>query len=444
MTGRAWRWLTGSIRGRMAALAALWLTLALAGAYVGLSLTLGSFVAQRFDAELAAMADTLTASLTVDPSGQAAVATPPADPRYLLPLSGWYWQIDAAGSPVAKSASLADGQIRGVADPSRQATGPDDQPLRLVVRDVTLPELGPLRIVVATARDNVVAAQSVIRRPLARALGLLGLGLGLAMWAQLRWGLSSLDRLGRDIRAVREGRADALPPAQMAELRPAVDEMNALITQNRAVTSRAREHLGNLAHSLKTPLAALGNAIAPDHPGQALITRIDRQIGWHLRRARAPASGRQRLGARVPVAEVVDDILMVLRRPVADRGLRVTTDLAPQSGFAGERPELQEMLGNLIENAVKWAASRLIVTARTEAATTGAQLVLTVEDDGPGMAESDYAHALSRGVRLDETGPAGFGLGLAIVADLARLHGGSLTLRRADAGGLRAVLILPG
>ena len=167
---------------------------------------------------------------------------------------------------------------------------------------------------------------------------------------------------------------------------------------------------------------------------------MDRQIGWHLRRARSSGAARI-LGSRTPVLPVVEDILLVLRRPVADSGLEVQTDIAPGLAFAGERQDLEEMIGNLAENAVKWASRGVRISARRLGPD---RLEIAIEDDGPGMSEDDHAQALARGSRLDESGPPGTGLGLAIVSDLAALHGGRLGLdRSARLGGLRAVLDLP-
>ncbi|MDN3711125.1 ATP-binding protein [Paracoccus cavernae] len=193
-------------------------------------------------------------------------------------------------------------------------------------------------------------------------------------------------------------------------------------------------------------MAALANGLPPDHPGQALIARMDRQIGWHLRRARSSATPRL-LGHRTPVAEVVADILMVLRRPLEDAGVTTEIDCPPDLVFAGERQDLEEMIGNLTENAAKWTRSRLRISARalppSDKDRPEAEVQILIEDDGPGMSDTDHALALTRGRRLDELGPPGAGLGLAIVADLVALHGGSLSLDRSDLGGLKAALTLP-
>ncbi len=344
---------------------------------------------------------------------------------------------------MAKSPSLFDNVLNPPdADFSGgPGVGPDGAALRVSHFRFTLPDSDrALAVTVTAPQAEIDAAMARLRQPLAVSLAVLGLALALASFAQVAAGLRSLDRLGRDIRSIGAGQAEALPLPRVAELRPVAHEINALIEQNRKVLARTREHVGNLAHSLKTPLAALDNSLPQDHPGHALVARMDRQIGWHLRRARSSGAARI-LGSRTPVLPVVEDILLVLRRPVADSGLEVQTDIAPGLAFAGERQDLEEMIGNLAENAVKWASRGVRISARRLGPD---RLEIAIEDDGPGMSEDDHAQALARGSRLDESGPPGTGLGLAIVSDLAALHGGRLGLdRSARLGGLRAVLDLP-
>lgn len=431
-----------SIRLRLLALAAVWLTVALLGAWVVIGGVLERFVTSRFDADAAAIADTLIAQVQVDDTGRAVVANGPADPRYGLPLSGWFWQVDRAGLPVAKSPSLFDMQLNPGAAPAIGATGtgPEGEALRVTTRRFTVPGVDDALTVTVTApQAEIDAALGPVRQPLALSLVVLGLGLAAATLVQVSAGLASLTTMGRGIKAVREGRTPAMPLPRVAELRPVVAELNALVDRNATVLARSREHLGNLAHALKTPLAAMANTLPPGHPGLPLVKRMDRQIDWHLRRARSAGAGLPR-GARTPVAAVIDDILLVLRHPAADRGLLVTVDCASAATFAGDRHDLEEMIGNLLDNAVKWAAARIDITVRASAG----EVVVAIADDGPGMADIDHARALSRGGRLDETGAAGHGLGLAIVHDLAALNGGRLRLDRAKAGGLLAELTLPG
>ncbi|MBB1492241.1 MULTISPECIES: ATP-binding protein [unclassified Paracoccus (in: a-proteobacteria)] len=432
-----------SIRARLLAAAALWLTLTLLAAWWVIGGVLDRFVTERFDAEAAAIVETVIAGVEIAADGTPALARPPTDPRLSMPLSGHAWQLEADdGAGIARSPSLLDLRLAAPAGSyaGSPGVGPDGEALRVMRRPFTLPGGDqPLAVVVTVPQAEIDAALSRVRQPLALSLIVLGAGLAMASVLQVGWGLRTLDALGRDIRAIRAGRAERVPLPPVAELRPVAVEINALLDANRSVIGRAREHLGNLAHSLRTPLSALANILPDDHPGRALVDRMDRQITWQLRRARTAGTPRL-LGHRTPVAPVMDDLLLVLRRTAATGGLSIEVTGEPSAHFAGERHDLEEMLGNLLENAVKYAATRVTVSVdRIEG-----MLKIGIEDDGPGIRDVDHAIALSRGGRLDEMGPPGAGLGLAIVADLAALYGGRLTLGQGMHGGLRAGLVLPG
>ncbi|WP_295045575.1 HAMP domain-containing sensor histidine kinase [uncultured Paracoccus sp.] len=426
-----------SIRGRLLLLAAVWLGAALLAAFLFISSLLEDFVTDRFDAEMAAVADGLIASVETSDEGRVELDDRPADPRFDLPFSGWYWQVEAADAVVSRSGSLLDGRLRG---PHRDfagglGAGADGAALRVLRRQVTLPDIdAPVAVTVTAPRAQIDDSLRQISRPLGIALAVLGIVMAIASVVQVTAGLASLDRLRRDLAQVRAGGKDRLALPDVRELRPLTIEINAALDQNADLLARSRQHLGNLAHSLKTPLSALANELPRDHRGQALITRMDRLIGWHLRRARS--AGPRVLGQRTPVQPVIDDILMVLRWPMQDKGMTATVACPANAAFAGERQDLEEMIGNLCDNAVKWGRARLAITV-----TPG--LAIRIEDDGPGMAETDAPRALIRGGRLDEHGASGSGLGLAIVADLAALHGGGLRLERSALGGLAAVLNLP-
>ena len=431
--------MTRSIRGRLLLLAAVWLTAALLGAFLLIAQLLEDFVTDRFDAETLAIADSLIGQLEVD-DDRVELDDTPLDVRFTLPLSGWYWQVTAGDATVARSPSLLDGRLTGPAGDLTGAVGhdADGAGLRVLRRELTIPDSDALIALTVTAPlAEIDASLAQVVRPLAVALAVLGLGLAAASVIQVTLGLRSLDRLRADLARVRAGDSDRLARPDVSELRPLTSEINAALDQNATLLTRSRQHLGNLAHSLKTPLAALSNELPADHAGQALITRMDRLIGWHLRRARQ--AGPRLLGQRTPVAPVIDDILLVLRWPLADRGMSADVDCPPDVAFPGERQDLEEMIGNLSENAAKWGRSRLRITVRTPPD----RLVLRIEDDGPGLSPDQAPRALMRGARLDELGAPGAGLGLAIVADLAALHGGELRLERSDLGGLAAVLDLP-
>ncbi|MDO5642860.1 MAG: sensor histidine kinase, partial [Paracoccus sp. (in: a-proteobacteria)] len=238
-----------SIRGRLLWLSALWLSGALIVAYLLIGHVLERFVTGRFDAELGAVADALMVGTGADAEGLAELLDTPADPRFSRPLSGWYWQITADGAVIATSASLYEDALPAT------GRGPDGAGLRALGRSYTVPGSNEaLSLAVTAPQAEIDAALASVRRPLAVTLAVLGLGLGLAVLVQVTAGLASLGRMGEALRRVRAGQANALPRARVSELGPLVDEMNVLLAQNRAQLSRSREQIGNLAHSLKTPL----------------------------------------------------------------------------------------------------------------------------------------------------------------------------------------------
>ena len=428
-----------SIRGRLLLLAAVWITAALLAAFLFISSLLNDFVTDRFDAEAGAIADGIIAGLDVD-DNRIELDDRPVDPRFALPFTGWYWQVAANGLVVARSDSLLDGKLEGPAGDylGGHGVGADGAALRVMRREVTIPYSdAEIAVTVTAPQEQIDASLATVSRPLAIALAVLGIGLAIASVVQVMGGLQSLNRLRKDLSLVRAGKAERLSMPDVTELQPLTAEINASLDQNAALLARSRQHLGNLAHSLKTPLAALANELPADHHGQALITRMDRLIGWHLRRART--AGPRILGQRTMVRPVINDILLVLRWPMQDKGMQAEVECPEDAFFMGERQDLEEMIGNLSENAVKWGRENLRIVVRQ---TTDA-LHISIEDDGPGMTETDAPRALIRGGRLDEHGASGFGLGLAIVADLAALHGGELRLERAGIGGLAAKLTLP-
>jgi signal transduction histidine kinase len=263
---------------------------------------------------------------------------------------------------------------------------------------------------------------------------------------QLRLGLSPFEGLRAQLQAVRDGRARGVAGVYPAEVQPLVDDLNALLEQRDQAIHRAQRQAADLAHGLKTPLAIIahestraasaGSTEFPTVVDQE-IGRMRRQIDYHLAHARAAASGGA-LGTRTSVRESVDGLVRALARLHAGRGIVIDADVPETLAVRCQREDLDEMLGNLLDNACKWARSRVVVAARAADATTD----IVVDDDGAGLDVSMRDAVLQRGVRADEAAP-GTGLGLAIVRDLAELYGGSITLSRSELGGLRAALRLP-
>nr|WP_066589772.1 sensor histidine kinase [Sphingomonas pruni] len=303
-----------------------------------------------------------------------------------------------------------------------------------------LTDAGPAMVAVATPRETITRPILGAMAPLILSLLALGVLLAIATLVQLRIGLRPLDRLRDDIAAVRNGRAERLPDDQPAELAPLASELNALVADNQAALAAARGSAANLAHGLKTPIATL--ALVAGEPGRdpdgrlaALVARLDATVRHHLGRARAGIAS-----ARVvtPVAAVAEGLATALRRIHAEHGVVIEVAVSADLAVAVDRTDLDEMIGNLADNAMRWARSRVVIGARVASSSA----IVTISDDGPGIPAIERERALAKGARLDERGE-GHGFGLAIAHELAILYGGDLTLGDAPGGGLTATLTLP-
>jgi signal transduction histidine kinase len=432
---------------RLVAASAVWIVLTLCAAGLLLLLLFQDHIERRFDAALADHLEELAAASEVGADGALALSWTPFDPRFNRPQSGWYWQIERGDEVALRSDSLWPARLRvgpASADaPIQELTGPVGEALRAVVMPITLPRAtdafaytiaGPL----ADVRQDVRA----FGEKLAATLAVLALGLLGAVVAQVHYGLRPLHRLRGALGDVRAGTVARLPATFLGEVQPLVDELNALLDHNRALVERARTQTGNLAHALKNPLTVIrseADTIAGP-PGPVLREQagvMGRQIEWHLARARA-AGAHGVLGARADVAAVANDLAFSLERLYRERALTIELRKLDGLVFQGDAQDLEEMLGNLMDNACKWARSLVRISGDR----TDGHLRLAIDDDGPGVAEDDCEEVLQRGRRLDET-TAGAGLGLAIALDLAQLYRGSLALTRSDLGGLCATLDLP-
>jgi signal transduction histidine kinase len=432
---------------RLIAASAIWIVGTLCAAGVLLLLLFQDHIERRFDAALADHLQELAAASEIGADGTLQLSWTPFDPRFNRPQSGWYWQIEQGGAAVERSQSLWPERLKvspaSADDRIQELTGPGGEGLRAIVTPITLPG-APGGFVYTIAGPAIDIHQDVreFGAKLAGTLALLAFGLVGAVVAQVHYGLLPLRRMRLALAQVRSGAAPRLPERFPGEVQPLVHELNALLDHNAALLERARTQTGNLAHALKNPLTVIrseAGAIAAPH-GPALREQTDlmsRQIEWHLARARA-AGAHGVIGARAAVADVARDLQFSLERLYRERALEL--ELRDLNGlvFQGDAQDLEEMLGNLMDNACKWARSRV----RLSGTRSGAQLRLAVEDDGPGIAQHDREEVLMRGRRLDET-TAGAGLGLAIVYDLAELYRGSLELTSSDLGGLSATLELP-
>ena len=302
-------------------------------------------------------------------------------------------------------------------------------------------------VVVIAAADSQQAIEA-IRRFAMLATGLLLLlssGLMIGVLSQVRSGLKPLFDLRNKVADVREGRAERVDGIYPSEIAPLADELNTLIDHNRDIVERARTHVSNLAHALKTPLAVLLNEAGSSKSQLSeVVTRqsetMKKQVDHHLQRARAAARG-QVIGVSTPVEKTLMSLVRTLERIYRDKDIDFGYKIEKGLMFRGEKRDLEEMAGNLLDNACKWTKSRVELRAYSLDSSDG-ELIITVIDDGPGVAENQYEEALKRGARLDEATP-GTGFGLAIVDDLAKAYKGSLALDRSKWSGLKVSLILP-
>ena len=460
------RWVQ-SLRFRL--LAATLVGVAVAVALAGLVLD-GLFrehVQRQFEMTLTQQLDQLTARLDFEATGQPVIGTQTlSDPRWQKPYSGLYWQIDEmepdgrGRAGVLRSRSLWDTSLALQADTLadgavhvHQVAGPQGAPLLALERTVRAADQDTARwrLMVAADLQTTQAATAQFTRVLALSLLVLLVLLALASWAQVAVGLRPLKALQRGLQDVQQARTTQLQGMFPAEVQPLVDDFNSVLGRNAEVLERARTQAGNLAHALKTPLTVLDQAARVSPTNLAALSPLVREqvqvarrhIDWHLARSRMAAS--QRLpGQRTPLAALVDGLVRVMRKVYAERGLHITTTLPEWPlFFASEEQDLQEMLGNLLDNACKWAHTAVEVRAQRASGAGAPTLCITVEDDGQGIGAEHGALVLARGVRLDETVP-GTGLGLAIVQDLAHLYGGQIDLQAAGLrSGLCVTLTLP-
>jgi len=388
----------------------------------------------------------------------------PLDPRYQRALSGRYWlvgflQDDGVIEPISASRSLLEStlvlpagavmqlQAQQGEEIRARTEGPDtNEDLRLVARQVVLPNMNTPVVVVAAA-DSRAASRSILSFALT-AIGLMlliSIGLVTAVVTQVRSGLKPLFDLRDRVADVREGRAGQVDGVYPSEIQPLATELNSLITHNKDVVERARTHVGNLAHALKTPLAVLQNeAESSKKTSSEIVSRqtetMKKQVDHHLRRARAAARG-QAIGVSTDVTDTLGGLARTLARIYGYKNIDFDIDLMEGLVFRGEKRDLEEMAGNLMDNGCKWTKSSLEARSFVDPEDE-TNFVVVVCDDGPGMAEDQYVEALKRGARLDEATP-GSGFGLAIVDDLAKAYKGSVALGKSDMGGLKVTLTLP-
>lgn len=386
------------------------------------------------------------------------------EPQFQIPLSGWYWQIlriDAESNITTilrTSRSLFSQRLPALVEPGIPSArgdfrdgyreGPAGKRIRIVEQEIDLGEQNRFVIAVAGNADEIVDQRRQFDLTLLTILSLLGIALGASAYIQVRYGLRPLDKLSQSLSQVRNGERERVEGQFPVEVAPLAGELNQLLDVNREIVSRARAQVGNLAHALKTPLSVLLNEANPEQNPlgdkireQTAIMRD--QVQYYLDRARAAARAAT-IGNITEVEPVLASFVRAFEKIYTEKQLSFEVVIETALRFRGEKQDLEELVGNLIDNAGKWATSRVRIELKAASHSENAppQIVLTVDDDGPGLPEEKRNEAMKRGRRLDETKP-GSGLGLSIVIDLASLYGGSFVLEDSPFGGLRARLNLP-
>ncbi len=454
-----------SLAFRLFATAAIWTLLVLAIAGLVIDYVHKREADAALDARLSQILTQIIAFSTLHEGNEPRVPKIIGEPLFELTHSGWYWQItplDNAPGRRMVSASLAGeslilpSSLKKKPDASNiiwfNTTGPVGESLRMAENVYNAGEdESPRFYSFIVAGDSEVAetVNAVFRIPLAIALGLAGIVLVAATIFQVRFVLQPLHVIEKRLSAIRSGQANKLEGELPAEVQPLQTELNALIRSNQEVIERARTQVGNLAHALKTPLAVIVNEARDDKgPSSAKITEqaqiMADQVNYYLDRARMAARVGV-IGRQTEVGAVADGIVRALQRIYAERQLELSVDCPASASFQGERQDLEEMLGNLLDNACKWASSRVCLKVGVEPAimpNNGKLLQISVEDDGPGLTPEQRMQGIQRGRKLDE-GKPGSGLGLSIVADLAQSYRGQFKLEQGSLGGLSARLELP-
>jgi signal transduction histidine kinase len=440
---------SGSLRLRLVAGGAAAIVLALLVAGAGLAYLFERHVMRALADDLEMELRQVLATIEIDPAGRPLLRREPSDPRFADPLSGLYWQATTEAGGIARSRSLWDvtlplpddalvpGEIH-----HHRISGPGGSELLAIERSVLLRVQGksvPVRVIIAADLARIAAARRSFTADLAPALGILGLVLAAAMWVQIGLGLQPLQRLRNGIAAIRQGHSPQLVGPAPTEVAPLVEEINGLLATQARDMERSRRRAADLAHGLKTPLAALAaDARLLDEKGEHQVAANIEEIGEAMRRhverelARARIRGAHGPGATLatPLRPLIETLIAMQRRTAEGSRLAFENALEGDPVIAMEKADLAEVLGNLIENAARHARSRVRVGVHSDGR-------CFIEDDGPGIPEDLRATVLELGNRLDRQGE-GAGLGLAIVQEVLEAYGRSLTLETSDLGGLIA------
>jgi signal transduction histidine kinase len=451
----------GSLMLRLFGGTALWIAIALGLTTFALDSLFKDQATRQFEQQLQSYLYQIVASLELDAQGNPIIPNTGGDPRFNRPESGLYWQInDNNGATLLKSRSLWDTKLNVANDRLlkdeihfHSLTGPAEQHLLIAEHNLVLPDPSnkQLRVIVGSETKELARAIETWQHSLGLFVGILFVSLVVAAIAQVAFGLQPLRQLQQSLKKLREGDNARIMGKFPTELKPLIDDFNAVIDANGKIIERARNQAGDLAHSIKTPISVMINALQAERlrssDNAALIAALEeqlkqlqQQVQWRLKRARIAAN----VGvphSRTLVGTTLKQLTRVMQKVHADKSIHVDMGvMADELYFAGEEQDLQEIVGNLLDNAFKWAIS----TVAIHASYTEGNVIIVIEDDGPGCTSlTDHIHVPSRGERADESVP-GSGLGLSIVRDLVTLYDGTLSFESKSPQGLRIVTVLPG
>jgi signal transduction histidine kinase len=443
-----------SLRARLVIGAFIWITIGVSAAGIFISALFRQHATALVDSEMRGHLEELASLIDVDPEGMPQLYRTLSDPRFSQIGSGYSWQVSRMGMRLIKSTSastddlpipndpLSNGEMSKLTIPSRRGT-------MIVYERLFSPDgSSPLRLQVNVDSGIIDSVLRTFNISLAVSLVLLAVALTAAAAMQVVFGLQPMNRLGRALRTIRSGKATHLPRSFPLEVQPVVDDLNSLIDINTQMVRRARAQAGNLAHALKTPLAVLTDEayrlesrkqVESAHVILQQCQRMQRQIDYQIARTRAAAS-RAVPGVSAAIPPAVTSIVSAMKRLYAAKNPKIEVHIDRDCVALCDPMDLNEMLANLIDNACKWSSKRVAISGNMDE--TSKQVVIAVEDDGPGLPLEAREMVFQIGQRLDERVP-GSGLGLAIVRDLAQLYGGEIRLEDSRLGGLSAVLKLP-
>lgn len=447
-----------SLTGRLFIGVGTWAVVALLVGWFVLSAAFSRFAYSNIDQRMAQTLDALIGITEISEENTIYFTRPLADQRFEVPYSGWYWQIHYLDNETVRSRSLWDWELftnfnhNDYSEDYFEGVGPEDQVLRIVERDIFLNDGSvKIRYFVAVDKSEIEKQIDEFNNLLIITIGGLGLGFIATIILQVSFGLYPLKRIRSVLSDVRTGRARRLKSDFPREILPLVDEVNAVLDHNDTLVARARTHVGNLAHALKTPISVLKNE-AMNEKETKFGALVSRQVGRMEKRVehelvRARVAGRSRVvGAKTDVAECVSGLMRSLKRIYPDKEIDASIDIDSNIKFWGEREDLDEILGNLLENAYKWSNSKISINTEKSEIVDGGEakncMTIIIEDDGPGVSKEMREQMFERGRRLDESVP-GTGLGMAIVLDIVKICEGELSLSTSKLGGLKVMVRLP-